>query len=114
MPIQCPLLLELRRIYNTKKRRQRSGYNCAIRFLYSEKKMTSPSSVHVTPERIMQFAWGYVPPPVLEAALRHRVFDVLDGSAKTIQEVQEDTGASARGLTAIMNALVGLQFLTKD
>jgi SAM-dependent methyltransferase len=62
----------------------------------------------------MQMAWGYVPPLVLEAAIRHRVFDVLDESPKTIRQVQEATGASVRGLTSIMNALVGLEFLAKD
>ena len=68
----------------------------------------------VTPERIIQFAWGYVPTFVLEAAIRHRIFDVLDSGAKTVAEIQEQTGASRRGLTAIMNALVGLNFLAKD
>ena len=62
----------------------------------------------------MQFAWGYVPPLVLEAAIRHRVFDVLDGGPKTIAQVQKETGASERGLTAVMNALVGMDFLAKD
>jgi ubiquinone/menaquinone biosynthesis C-methylase UbiE len=68
----------------------------------------------LTPERIMQFAWGYVPPLLLEAAVQHRVFDVLDKGPKTIQAVQKETGASERGLTALMNALVGLGFLAKD
>lgn len=76
--------------------------------------MTKPDSNQVTPERIMQFAWGYVPPLILEAAIRHRVFDVLDSGPKAINEVQEETGASERGLTAIMNALVGLNLLAKD
>ncbi|MGA8940908.1 MAG: methyltransferase [Acidobacteriaceae bacterium] len=76
--------------------------------------MNSPEAVPVTPERIMQFAWGYAPPLILEAAIRHRVFDVLDGGAKTLQEVQKETGASERGLRAIMNALVGLGLLAKD
>lgn len=67
----------------------------------------------VTPERIMQFAWGYVPTLVLEAAIQHRVFDVLDGGAKTLQETAAATGASERGLRAIMNLLVGLNFLAK-
>jgi precorrin-6B methylase 2 len=58
--------------------------------------------------------WGYAPPLILEAAIRHRVFDVLDDGPKTAEEVEEATGASARGLSAIMNALVGLNFLTKD
>ncbi len=68
----------------------------------------------VTPERIMQLAWGYAPPLIVEAALRHRVFDVLDSGAKTVQEVEAATRASTRGLTAIMNALVGLDLLSKD
>jgi 3-hydroxy-5-methyl-1-naphthoate 3-O-methyltransferase len=76
--------------------------------------MTVSSDVQVTPERIMQFAWGYVPPLVLEAGIRHRVFDVLDSGPKTIQQVHQATGASERGLAAIMNALVGMFFLAKD
>jgi hypothetical protein len=76
--------------------------------------MTTPATAPVTPERIMQFAWGYVPPLVLEAAIRHHVFDTLDAGPKTIAEVHAATGASERGLTAIMNVLVGLGFLAKD
>jgi 3-hydroxy-5-methyl-1-naphthoate 3-O-methyltransferase len=68
----------------------------------------SSTGCPVTPERIMQFAWGYVPPLVLEAAIHHRVFDVLDGGSKTVREIRQQTGASERGLTAIMNVLVGL------
>jgi hypothetical protein len=79
-----------------------------------EGSMATSTQPQVTPERIMQFVWGYAPPLILEAAIRHRVFDVLDGGAKTVEEVKEATGASARGLTAVMNALVGLNFLTKD
>jgi len=67
----------------------------------------------VTPERIMQFAWGYVPTLVLEAAIQHRVFDVLDGAPKTVAETAAATGASQRGLRAVMNVLVGLNFLAK-
>lgn len=62
----------------------------------------------------MQLAWGYVPPLVLEAAIRHNVFDTLDAGPKTLSEVAAATGASERGLAAIMNALVGLQFLDKN
>jgi 3-hydroxy-5-methyl-1-naphthoate 3-O-methyltransferase len=71
------------------------------------------TSAAVTPERIMQFAWGYVPTVVLEAAIRHRVFDVLDGAPKTLKETAAATGASERGLRAVMNVLVGLNFLAK-
>jgi SAM-dependent methyltransferase len=76
--------------------------------------MTTTVTAPVTPERIFQFAWGYAPPLVLEAAIRHHVFDVLDSGPKSIAEVSQATGASERGLTAIMNVLVGLDFLGKD
>ena len=61
----------------------------------------------------MQFAWGYIPTFVLEAAVRHRVFDVLDSGPKTLKETAAATGASERGLRTIMNVLVGLNFLAK-
>jgi hypothetical protein len=76
--------------------------------------MTTPAAAPVTPERIMQFAWGYVPPLVLEAAIRHRVFDVLDAGPKTIPQLHAETKTSERGLSAIAHALVGLNFLAKD
>jgi SAM-dependent methyltransferase len=71
------------------------------------------NTASVTPERIMQFTWGYIPPLVLEAAIRHRVFDVLEACPKTVKETAAATGASERGLRAIMNVLVGLNFLAK-
>lgn len=68
----------------------------------------------VTPQRIMQFAWGYAAPLILEAALRNRVFDTLDSGPQTVEQVADATGASVRGLTAIMDALCGFEFLDKD
>ena len=68
----------------------------------------------VTPERIMQMAWGYAPTLILEAAIRNKVFDTLDAGPKTIDEVAAATGASQRGLRGIMNALVGLDLLKKS
>jgi 2-polyprenyl-3-methyl-5-hydroxy-6-metoxy-1,4-benzoquinol methylase len=76
--------------------------------------MESTSTPTVSPERIMQFAWGYAPPLIIEAAIRNRVFDQLDAGPKTIAETAAATGASERGLRAIMNALVGIGLLTKS
>jgi hypothetical protein len=76
--------------------------------------MKSVGQTPVTPDRIMQLTWGYAPPLILEAAIRHRVFDVLDSGPKTVEDVEDATGASTRGLTALMNALVGLNLLSKD
>ena len=68
----------------------------------------------VTPERIYQFAFGYAPPLVLEAAIRHHVFDVLDSGPKSLEEIAAATGASRRGLSAILNFLVGFDFLRRE
>lgn len=68
----------------------------------------------VTPDRLMQFAWGYAPTFIIRSALQHRVFDLIDESPKTLDELAQATGASKRGLSAILNALVGLQFLARS
>src|SRR5258708_1656205 len=76
--------------------------------------MEQPAGPPVTPERIMQFAWGYAPPLMIEAAVTHGVFDALDAGPKTVPEVAAATGASERGLRAVMNALVGFGLMGKD
>jgi SAM-dependent methyltransferase len=76
--------------------------------------MQAKNQPTVTPERIMQTAFGFVAPLMLEAAIRYRVFDVLDAGPRTVEQVSSETGASVRGLRAVMNALVGLEFLAKD
>src|SRR5436305_10610012 len=67
----------------------------------------------VTPDRIQQLAWGYAPPMMLEAAVRLRVFDVLDAGPKTAGQVVAETGSSPRGVRMLLNALVGLELLAK-
>ena len=76
--------------------------------------MPAEAGAPVTPERIYQFAFGYAPPLVLEAAIRHHVFDVLDSGPKSLEEIHEASGASRRGLSAILNFLVGFDFLRKQ
>jgi ubiquinone/menaquinone biosynthesis C-methylase UbiE len=73
-----------------------------------------PKNDSPNPERLMQLAWGYAPPLILEAALEHHVFDHLEAKPLTLQELVSATGASSRGLKAILNALVGLEFLTRS
>ena len=68
----------------------------------------------LTPERLMQFGSAYAPPLIIGAAVSNKVFDTLAEGAKTIEEVSKETGASARGLRSIMNALVGLELLKKS
>jgi len=68
----------------------------------------------LTPERLMQFGFAYAPPIVIGAAASNKVFDTLQIGAKTVEQVSNATGASERGLRIVMNALVGLDLLTKD
>jgi ubiquinone/menaquinone biosynthesis C-methylase UbiE len=68
----------------------------------------------LTPQNLMKYMWGYAPPLIIGAAVRNGVFDVLDAGAKTVAEASAATGASQRGLASIMNALVGLEMLTRD
>src|SRR5262245_20147023 len=72
------------------------------------------SATQVTPERLMQLTFGFAPPLIIEAAIRHRVFDLLDEGAKTVEKLCAETQTSSRGLRAILNALVGLELLAKD
>lgn len=76
--------------------------------------MKSQDEKRITPERIMQFAWGYAPPLILEAAVRHRIFDVLDKGPRTVEQLQAETGVSLRGLRAVLNTLVGVELLRRE
>lgn len=69
---------------------------------------------NVTPEKLMRYAWGYAPPLIIEGAIRNKVFDTLCNGPMTVAEVSGATGSSERGLASIMNALTGLELLTKD
>src|SRR5439155_17834550 len=78
---------------------------------YRKKVMTKTKSL--TPERIMQFAWGYALTLCIEAAVRNGIFDLLDKGPRTVQQLARQTGASVRGLTAILNVLVALKLLAR-
>ena len=67
----------------------------------------------IKPDRILQLWFAYAPPLMLEAAIRHRVFDALDSGPKSVEQLAAATGASLRGLRALVNALTSLQFLIK-
>lgn len=68
----------------------------------------------VTPERLMELSFAYAPPLVISAGVNNKVFDSLEDGAKTAEQVAQETGASARSLGILMNALVGLGLLKKD
>jgi len=75
----------------------------------------SPAAMpQISPERLMQFTFGFAPPLMIETAIRYRVFDILDKGAATLDTLCAETGASPRGLRTVLNALVGLDVLSKD
>ena len=67
----------------------------------------------VTPERLMELSFAYAPPLIISAGVSNKVFDSLEHGAKTSKQVAQETGASARALQILMNALVGLGLLKK-
>jgi ubiquinone/menaquinone biosynthesis C-methylase UbiE len=68
----------------------------------------------VTPERLMELSFAYAPPLIISASVSNKVFDLLEDCAKTSEQLAAETGASARALRILMNALVGLDLLKKD
>ena len=70
--------------------------------------MKAARHLELTPERIMQLSWGHAAPLIIETAVKHRLFDLLDASPKTAPQLAKGAGVSARGAIAICNALVRL------
>jgi ubiquinone/menaquinone biosynthesis C-methylase UbiE len=67
----------------------------------------------LTPERIMQFAWGYAPTLVIEAAVRHGIFDLLNKGPLTASQVASKTRTSQRGVKGILDVLVSIHLLQR-
>ena len=76
--------------------------------------MKTTTHSKLTPERLMQLSWGYAPPLIIEAAVKHQFFDLLDSSPKTAPQLAKEARVSMRGATAICNALVGLRLLGRQ
>jgi len=62
---------------------------------------------------LMELSFAYAPPLIISAGVSNKVFDSLEDGAKTSEQVAKETGASARALPILMNALVGLGLLKK-
>jgi ubiquinone/menaquinone biosynthesis C-methylase UbiE len=75
--------------------------------------MSTPTQGSPTPDRILQFVWGYAPPIIISSATRHKLFDALEGGSQTAEQVAARTGTSPRSVRRVLNALVGLQLLNK-
>lgn len=68
----------------------------------------------VTPERLMQFAWGFSIPLIIETAVDLKIFDHLDSAPLSVDELSIKTKASRRGLRAILDALLGVELLQRS
>lgn len=66
------------------------------------------------PDTLSQLTSGFERPLIVGAAVQSRVFDLLEQGPKTLEQVASESGASLRGLRAVMNALIGLKLLRKD
>ena len=60
------------------------------------------------PQHIMEMVWGFAPPLIAEAALNTGVFDAMDAGAKTAAQIGEKTGSSPRGISILLDGLVGI------
>jgi hypothetical protein len=74
---------------------------------------TTPST-SVTSKRLLEFGFGFAPALIIDAAVKYYIFDALDHGPKTLKEIHFATGASKRGLSVVLNALVALELLQKD
>lgn len=73
-----------------------------------------PIQPAVTPARLLQFSWGFAVPLMVEAAIRHRLFDVLERGPRTAAALAAETATSERGVRALLNALTSIELLSKD
>ena len=46
----------------------------------------------LTPERLQQFGFAYAPPLIISAAVNKKVFDTLEGGAKTVDHDRAHAG----------------------
>ena len=73
-----------------------------------------PEQHSLNPQRISQLASGYAAPLMLEAAIEHKVFDLLDRGLMTAEEVARASGTSVRGMRILLNGLIALELISKD
>ncbi len=76
--------------------------------------MATAGHPNVTPDRLMQFTWGYAPPLIIDSACRYKLFDRLEAGPQTADQLAEAAGVPVRGVRAIANALAGIDLLAKD
>jgi len=76
--------------------------------------MGSPPPGGGFPGRIPELAFSFAPTLMLDAAIRNGVFEALDGGPRSAAALARKTGASERGLRALLEGLAGIGILAKD
>ena len=76
--------------------------------------MNDIQPAQLTPRRLLAFSFGFAPPAIIEAGIRLGIFDLLDGGARTAAEIAAAVSAQARAVRLVLNALVGLELLSRD
>jgi 3-hydroxy-5-methyl-1-naphthoate 3-O-methyltransferase len=78
-----------------------------------QRKAAARKSPPVNPGRIMEMVWDFARPMLAEAALHLGVFDAMNEGAKTIAQISEKTQASSRGISALLDGLVGIGLISR-
>src|SRR5262245_11974987 len=73
----------------------------------------TPRAKTLSPARILDMAWDFAKPLMVEAAIRNKVFDFLAEGPQHLEQIAEATGASQRGIKALANGLVGVGLLNR-
>ncbi len=76
--------------------------------------MEQVTNAQPTPERLMQFAFGYAPPLMINTAVTLRIFDLLDSGPRSADEISAATAAPLRGIRILMDGLTGIGMLAKN
>jgi ubiquinone/menaquinone biosynthesis C-methylase UbiE len=76
--------------------------------------MSQPIPEPLEPSALMQMHFSFAPARTLTAAVQLDVFSALADGPRDAQEVAVHIGATPRGTRMLLDALTGLQLLTKD
>ena len=77
-------------------------------------KKTNMNTQQLTPEKITQTTFAFMPARVLATAVDLEVFTHIAGGNHTSEDIARASKSSCRGTEILLNSLVGLEFLTKS
>jgi len=75
--------------------------------------MTAKQAACPTPAKIMDYFWGIASTHVLVTAIELDLFSLINDGNHTVASIVRVTGFSSRGLRMLLDALTGMQLLTK-